>query len=596
MMTSQDQPSRDPLPSVSKKQSILPDIPSCIDMEESNRSIVNHDVDSDRKVGNLPSIADRTSTHGSRTTGTTSTADIKKLNLLSSVSAGQSTCVTRSTLLQPSTNARTITVGDLGSSSMEDLFRGTVASYEFVFPCLSIDIDSSLLLLPQESSSIPALLARPVSVFVENPSTGNLQIQDLLAQSFPASQQLHKVFTSLIHRRLEFWIDTLRRAVSLEEQGCDSNNKRVLAALLDVQSSIYVHSDLKVKFGFNGNSGLVNYQSNSAADTNTDEMMKIEQELADTLKTMRGGCSTTLRAMLTEETQQNTISSKPLSQDIAASLLFPDIGCAETYCQKDQVDPLADDAEDDESRKKVTVPLCLDASAYVSAQIGDELEHNQSVGLQTGGAVTAYYEASSLVRVELTLNTQQLYCRLEKEARSVARSTAESVLLNAVTEQELSGSRTNSSLDQHHAAAVVSVEGMNKGHEQPAPVTPRATYAAPVSPKTCDKGYGVRSLQGAPPIAVSPITITTTPRRNNSNAISTTPPSPIVSIRKLPLVSPPPAKNKRLKLPFQQQNRLSNIHSPYLPVFRTSFSDHLFGGKSIVEDVAGALTALKHSN
>ena len=49
------------------------------------------------------------------------------------------------------------------------------------------------------------------------------------------------------------------------------------------------------------------------------------------------------------------------------------------------------------------------------AQIGDELEHNQSVVFQTAGAVTACYESSSLVRVELTLNTHQLYSCLEKD-------------------------------------------------------------------------------------------------------------------------------------------------------------------------------------
>jgi hypothetical protein len=425
-----------------------------------------------------------------------------------------------------------------------------------------------------------------------------LQIQDLLTQSFPASQPLHKVFTYLIHRRLEYWIDTLRRAVSQEDQGRDSNNKRVLAALLDVQSSIYVHSDLKVKFRFDGKSGLGMDHSTDDADSNGEEIMKMEKELADALKTMRRGCTPTLvRSILAEESRLNNYStSRTPSQDIASSLLFPDIGCMDQKIH--HVQPLTDESDGDESMKKVIVPFCLDASAYVTAQIGDELEHNQSVVFQTAGAVTACYESSSLVRVELTLNTQQLYSCLEKEARSVARSTAESVLLNAVTEQELSGNKTDSSsFDSHQSSAVALAKGVSKKREHPALVTPRPTYPAPASPKPRDNGYGVHSLVGAPPIAVSPITITMTPRRSTSTSISSTPLSPIVSIRKLPLVSPPPAKNKRFKLPFQQQQHVSNSTlGPYVPTFDTSSRDHLYAGKSIVEDVAGALTALKHSN
>jgi len=620
MTTSQDQTSKETLPSFISNQQpslLFSEKFSCpsINMKRSCKSIFDHSGDTMKKVGNIPTgtststsvsvAADRTSgttqTQGSRITLCTTArrgTDHEKLNLLSSVSSRRSsTHVNGSTpQLKPSANARTITVGDVDSSSCNE-DAAVSAGFEFVFPCLSLDVESTSL-LPDDILSIAALLKRPISVRLENASTNQLQIQNLLTQSFPASQPLHKVFTYLIHRRLEYWIDTLRRAVSQEDQCSDSNNKRVLAALLDVQSSIYVHSDLKVKFRLDGNSGAGMDQSTNDADSNAEEIMKIEKELADALKTMRRGSTPTLvRSIQAEESQHNTHStSRTPSQDIASSLLFPDIGCMDQKIH--HVQPLTDDSDDDELMKKVTVPFCLDALAYVTAQIGDELEHNQSVVFQTSGAVTACYESSSLVRVELTINTQQLYSCLEKEARSVARSTAESVLLNAVTEQELSGNKTDSSSsDSHQSSTVALAKGFSKKCEHPALVTPRPTYPVPTSPKPYDNGYGVHSLVGAPPIAVSPITITMTPRRNTSTGISATPLSPIVSIRKLPLVSPPPAKNKRFKLPFQQQKHECNSTlGPYVPTFDTSSRDHLFSGKSIVEDVAGALTALKHSN
>lgn len=620
--TPQDHTSKEILPlSISKR---LPSLSfaeknSCISskMKGSCKSIVDHSGDTIREVSNTTSstnaatstdvgavAAARTSTQCSCTPCCTCIhTDHEKLNLLSSVSIRQSsTHINGSTSqVKPSASARTITVGDIDSSSCnEDVSRGdsaASASFEFVFPCLSIDAASPS--LPQDdTSSIVALLKRTVSVRLENASTDQLQIQSLLMQSFPASQPLHKVFTYLIHRRLEYWIDTLRRAISHEDQGSDSNNKRVLAALLDVQSSIYVHSDLQVKFRFNGNPGFGRDNSNCDADNSADEIMKMEKELADALKTMRRGCTTSIvRSILAEESRQNNCStSRTPSQGIASSLLFPDIGCMDQKIH--HVHPLTDDFDGDESMKKVTVPFCLDASAYVTAQIGDELEHNQSVVFQTAGAVTACYESSSLVRVELTLNTHQLYSCLEKEARSVARSTAESVLLNAVTEQELCGNKTDSCrLDNYHSSAAAFATGVSKKREHPALVTPRPTYPTPASPKPCENGSGVHSLVGTPPIAVSPITITMTPRRSTSTGISATPLSPIVSIRKLPLVSPPPARNKRLKLPFQRQKHMSDCTlGPYVPSFDTSSSDSSFAGKSIVEDVAGALTALKHSN
>lgn len=620
--TPQDQTSKEVLPLSISKQ--LPSLSfaenfACTSktMKGSCKSIVDHVGDTIREVNNMISgtygatstdvgavAPGRTSTQCSSTPYCTCIPmDHEKLNLLSSVSIRQSsTHVNGSTSqVKPSASARTITVGDVDSSSCnEDVSLGNStasASFEFVFPCLSIDAESTSL-LQDDNSSIAALLKRTNSVRLENTSTDQLQIQSLLTQAFPASQPLHKVFTYLIHRRLEYWIDTLRRAVSQEDPGSDSKNKRVLAALLDVQSSIYVHSDLKVKFRFNGNPGFATDHSSCDVDNNADEIMKMEKELADALKTMRRGCTTSIvRSILAEESRQNIYSTGRIpSQDIASSLLFPDIGYMDQKIH--HVHPLTDDFDDDESMKKVTVPFCLDASAYVTAQIGDELEHNQSVVFQTAGAVTACYESSSLVRVELTLNTHQLYSCLEKEARSVARSTAESVLLNAVTEQELSGNKTDSCrLDNYHSSAAASAKGVSRKREHPALVTPRPTYLAPASPKPCENGNGVYSLVGTPPIAVSPITITMTPRRCTSTGISATPLSPIVSIRKLPLVSPPPARNKRLKLPFQQQKHVSDSTlGPYVPSFDTSSSGCSFAGKSIVEDVAGALTALKHSN
>ncbi len=338
-------------------------------MKRSCKSIFDHSGDTMKKVGNIPTgtststsvsvAADRTSgttqTQGSRITLCTTArrgTDHEKLNLLSSVSSRRSsTHVNGSTpQLKPSANARTITVGDVDSSSCNE-DAAVSAGFEFVFPCLSLDVESTSL-LPDDILSIAALLKRPISVRLENASTNQLQIQNLLTQSFPASQPLHKVFTYLIHRRLEYWIDTLRRAVSQEDQCSDSNNKRVLAALLDVQSSIYVHSDLKVKFRLDGNSGAGMDQSTNDADSNAEEIMKIEKELADALKTMRRGSTPTLvRSIQAEESQHNTHStSRTPSQDIASSLLFPDIGCMDQKIH--HVQPLTDDSDDDELMKK----------------------------------------------------------------------------------------------------------------------------------------------------------------------------------------------------------------------------------------------------
>ena len=608
-MTPQDQRSRGPMESVLSNLStpFPPDNLTSKSKDKALHTSRNNIGESKRKAAIM--IDDRTS--GARRLGTVS-SEHKKLNLLSQVSAGQRTQNT-STILRPLPNARCVTtVGNIDFNIRDGLLPGTMTTCEFIFPCLSVHGGDLLeqreqrqfiggLMRGNASSledrlSISALLKRPASISLHKLSyPGKLRLQELLTQSFPASQSLHNVFTFLIHQRLDYWLDTLRRAVSQEDKDCDSNNKRVLAALLDVQSSINVHSDLKINFSINGEQESKNKDQSSASE----EIMMMEQQLADTLKTMKGGRLTSADVIHEEAvTKSNSWGTTVAPQGIN-SLLFPDIEPRTTSIKQHPSKPLADGCTncDDASKRSITVPLLFDASACVTAQIGEELEHSQTVMFRAEGVVTAYYEASSLTRIELYLNTDELFACLEREARSVARSAAESVLLNAVTEQELLESST-AGLYHHHLVAIKSNKDEHRGPSSTALVSPRAAVTAPVLPKRdTHRKYGVRSLLGSPPIAVSPITITTTAPRQ-AGSTDNTPPTPTVAFRNLPLVSPPPSKHRLLNLPsFQQQKRKNFGPNPFVPVFRSNITaHHNTGGSTIVDDVAGALTALKHSN
>lgn len=572
-MTPQDQRSHGPLESV--LSNLSPPFPldnlTSNSKDKASNTSRNNIGESKRKA---IMIDDRTSgarrLHPAGTAGTAS-SEHKKLNLLSQVSAGQRTQNT-STILRPLPNARCVTtVGNIDFNIRDGLLPGTMTTCEFIFPCLSIHGGDLLeqreqrqfiggLMRGNASSledrlSISALLKRPASISLHKLSyPGKLRLQDLLTQSFPASQSLHNVFTFLIHQRLDYWLDTLRRAVSQEDKDCDSNNKRVLAALLDVQSSINVHSDLKINFSINGEQESKKKYQSSASE----EIMMMEQQLADTLKTMKGGRLTTAD-LAHEEAGSKNISwgTTAVAPQGIHSLLFPDIESPTTSMKQHPSKPLADGCTncDDASKRRITVPLLFNASACVTAQIGEELEHSQTVVFRAEGVMTAYYEASSLTRIELYLNTDELCACLEREARSVARSAAESVLLNAVTEQGLLESITRS-LHHRHLVAAKGMKNEQRGPSSTALVSPRAAVTAPVSPKRdTHRKYGVRSLLGSPPIAVSPITITTTAPRQ-AGSTDNTPPTPTVALRNLPLVSPPPSKHRLLNLPsFQQQKR-----------------------------------------
>ena len=515
----------------------------------------------------------------------------RKLDLLSDVSADQ--CTAHSW-----TNAVRDAVGNMDSKNSGILPVTGGAKYELVFPCLSLngnleppndknkvnsfvgDVLGAGSLL-EDNFYIQGLLKRPLATPLQNLLERKLSPEHC-HHSFPC-QSLHKLFTALIHRRLRYWLELLKRAVSLEDQDCDSNKKRVLAALLDVQSSIQVNDDLTVKFSTNGEEAVRN------PTTDMDEVLKMEQELADTLNTMKGG-SMLGRAGV------SSMSSKEAKRDRSVEskdLFFPEI---------DDIRRQLKPTGPEESNNTITLPLLFEARASVTAQIGEELEHKQSVMFQTTGTVKGYFDVESrdcsLVRVELSLNTDELYASVEKQARSVARSTAESVLLNAATEEELDSNHSSSL-----PASGVKIEedyDSNYGQDE---VFPSAAFPAdtktPSSPKQmwANSPFGVHASFG-PPITVSPIT---TPGARRTSLGEKTP-SPPVSFAQIPLVSPPPSA---VSSATTQKRRIfsSSVNIFDFPYSKRSKTDPfvplLRGTKDLsgnVEDVAGALTALKHSN
>jgi hypothetical protein len=429
---------------------------------------------------------------------------------------------------------------------------------------------------------------------------------------------IRKLFSSLIHHRLGFWIEKLQRAVALEEDDVDTNNKRVLVALLDVQSSTKVEDCVDIAFR------VVRDRSHSTINAEMQEVFRMEQELADTLASMKHGAKgfepgSPLPTFHPPKplNRRNSSASKPISKD-DTNLFLPRLNKAGIHANarsKQDTKPAASTAPREVIIKEVSVPIVMDARARVRTQIGYDLEQGHTVGFGVSGSVVGYYQESESssattttewIGMELKLNTEELYANMEKQARVVARSTAESVLLNAMTEEhaetdyhssestsarerdttQSSSSSSYGSSDRHGSGSTD--EEDDRHHEESKPKSRHLHGIAPI----------IRASTFSPPVSVSPIT---SPRRHQT-------PSPHGdAMGVLPLVSPPPIQGGAAMLSLSATERLpltpkragvgrmpgSFTVEPSLK--RQRLSPPAADNTDLDQDVVGALTALKNT-
>ena len=500
------------------------------------------------------------------------------------------------------TNAEScrFTVGYLEQDEVSRFIRSTYRSTnvaQFVFPSLSLTQDLKCCLYNgkffhqdsaiHHSHDVGQLMSR--LLVAPLPQLMRLSVALQESTEAPVSTDCYlacaikKLFNSLIHHRLGFWIAKLKRAVDLEEEDVDTNNKRVLVALLDVQDSMEVDDDVDIAFT------VVRDRSHSIINAEMQEIVRMEQELADTLASMKHGSNGFVPGSPLPSFHPAIVRRKNTSDNVAKpkpTLLLPNLLKTDTSAS-----PVPQVVHD------ISVPIVMDASARVRTQIGEDLEQGHTVGFGVSGSVVGYFIESSesayeWIGVELKLDTEELYTNMEKQARLVARSTAESVLLNAMTEEKAESdyssadqeeSRASNSSSDHPQA---SSEDNDSAEESDVsePVIAGKTLSMPLaSPRL------IKAAAFSPPISVSPIS---SPRRHYT-------PSPLQVESGLPLVSPPPlpgytlASSDRLSLKPKRLGFMTGSFTLEPASKRSKASSSPTDG--IDEDIAGALTALKNA-
>jgi len=285
-----------------------------------------------------------------------------------------------------------------------------------------------------ENSDLAKLIRRPMTTPLlsllsseneESPAcklVGNEQQHSYLQES------LHALFRFLVHRRLDNWMQLLDRVINLKNNNNNHGDRqKVFSALQEVEKSIVVENTLSLNF----------HIAPQTHDHSSEK--KLEEELAK----LAAAAMTSMKGLGEEKNLTSALSSNPVKKRRREG---PEPATKRT----------TDKHDTDSTQRKISLSLVICVSGSVSAQIAPELNQQQTFSFHTSGEITGTFTVSpdgeeiipgnvqaqdsqeflSLVGVDFNLNTEELVECMERQARFVVRSAAESVMLNIATEGE----------------------------------------------------------------------------------------------------------------------------------------------------------------